>query len=104
MKISEILKEQGLFSTDIKNRFKNNQIKLNDEAIKDKNLDVEDFIMETGDFLFYLIKELPVYNEVLKILGYKSLFGADLIGDFEFFNGFYLLEISKKESFVLMKK
>jgi len=43
MKISEFLKNQGLFSNEIKDRFKNGQIKINGEVIKtDIELDIND--------------------------------------------------------------
>jgi len=43
MKISDFLKEQGVFSNEIKARFQNGQIKINGEIVKDIDIPIKDY-------------------------------------------------------------
>lgn len=96
MKISEILKEIGFYSQDIKTRFKNNQVKLNNKLIADIDISVE-FYLEADEFIFNLISEKHGYRVLFNIIGYKDLFGSNE----QFLSSFNLLEVSKKESYIL---
>jgi len=104
MKLSDILKKQGLFSNDIKARLKNNQIILNSEVItSDIELLVEDNIINAGDFIFSLIKN-PIFLLQLKVFGFENLFNSNIENELtKKLNQFIFIRISKKEFFLLKK-
>ncbi len=105
MLISDILKNYGLFSTDIKNRMKNGQILLNGEYIKnDIDINVDKNIVIAGNFVFNLLKYNPEFYTVLKIVGFENLFECNIQHKImESINKYHLLKISKKE-LILLKK
>lgn len=110
MKLFDILKQQGLFSNDIKTRVKNNQISLNGEIIKtDIELDIETkneqaIIFESGSFIASLIKENTMFGIQMKIFGFENLFDSNIKNDLtNILNQFIFIKMSKKENFLLRK-
>lgn len=119
LKISQILKESGLFSTDIKGRFNNGQIQLNGIVIK---TDVEITIVvnivkvdekdeekvvstEIGDFVFDIIKN-ETWKKRLQLMGVDAFFweDCDIKNDLsEHLKKFTLLRFSKRDAIVLNK-
>jgi hypothetical protein len=120
--LSEILKQQGLFSQDIKTRINNKQIFINgclvsedveidcamvkntkkDVTGKEFGNEIVDFI-DAGDFLFDLISNR---NWLLKIqmFGFENLFDTNIKNDLTLFlKSFILLKISKKQILVLKR-
>jgi len=116
LKISQILKESGLFSTDIKGRFNNGQIQLNGIVIKaDVEISVavsvnekdEEKVISTevGDFVFNLIKN-DTWKKRLQLMGVDAFFGedCDIKNDLsEHLKSFTLLRFSKRDAIVLNK-
>lgn len=101
--IREILK-QYIPSNEIKQRFNNKQIKLNNEVITDLNqvLSIHsDFSMDLGDFIcehFDRLKHIFYYGNI-----------RDWFGDFEtnvkkfkFLGAYHVLEFSKKDAIVFL--
>lgn len=121
-KISEILKQQGLFSQDIKSRIKNKQIFINGESISDdieidcaivtnKKKDVAGVefgndivdVIDAGDFLFDLIKNKN-WRDKIEIFGFENLFDTNIKNDLTLFlKSFIFLKISKKQILILKK-
>jgi len=103
MKISEILKNKGLFSKDIKIRFNNKQILLND-SILETDQDIEFInIIESDEFIFNICKN-HIWALRIKIFGLESLIDSNIKNDLtEFLDKYYLLRISKKELLILEK-
>lgn len=115
MKLFEILKQQGLFSNEIKARVKNNQISINTEIVKsDIELDIETetideiitpLTIDPGDLLFDLIKAKQYNITQLKIFGLEGMIDSNIKNDLtEILNQFIFVRISKKETFLLKKK
>lgn len=123
VKLSEILRQQGLFSQDIKARIKNKQISINGEAISEdieidcamvKNTskdvtgkefggDIADAI-DAGDFLFNLLSNRK-WAVQIEMLGFENLFDTNIENDLTFFlKNFILLKISKKQILVLRRE
>lgn len=124
IKISEILKQQGMFSQDIKARIKNKQISINDEPISDENFEVncnvvkntkKDVtgigfdneivdIIDAGDFVFNLVSNKK-WLIMIQIFGLENLFGETNINNdlTLFLKDFILLKTSKKQIFVIRK-
>ena len=105
MKLFDILKQRGLFSNDIKSRIKNKQITLNDEIVKfDVELEVDSEVLETGDFIFNLIKSNKNFSDKLIIFGFDNLFDSNIKSDLtEVLCQFIFIKTSKKETFLLKK-
>lgn len=112
MKLIDILKQQGLFTNDIKVRFKNNQITLNGEIIKsDIELDIEvkendetANVLESGSFIVNLIKQNNIFELQMKIFGFENLFDSNIQNELtEILKGFIFVKTSKKESFILKR-
>jgi len=118
VKLSEILKQQGLFSQDIKTRLKNKQISINGEAV------IEDFefnivtvesvvggeiiekpkVMDAGVFLFNLISDRSDWLLKIKMFGFEELFDSNIENDLTIFlKKFMFLKTSKKQLFILEK-
>jgi len=114
-KLSDILKEKGLFSNDIKSRIKNKQLKINGNQISEdieihvisfgKNEKDEDiWWIDAGDFLFFEIVPNLIWAKQCFILGFEELFSSDIKNELtKFLNGFFCLRISKKELIILKK-
>ena len=124
IKISEILKQQGLFSQDIKARIKNKQISINDEPISDENFEINcnvikntkkdvtgiNFnneivdIIDAGDFVFNLVSNKK-WLAMIQIFGLENLFGETNINNdlTLFLKDFILLKTSKKQIFVIRR-
>lgn len=109
IKISDIISSLNVPSKEIKTRFKNKQIKLNGQDVDNIELDIEDFIMECGEFLcnFYDDKQIKSLNIWKNMCDCKptELFGESstikLLDNLESFN---CLSISKNEHYILMKE
>jgi len=113
MKLSEILKEQGLFSRDIKIRINNKKMMLNGEPIEG-DIDIEfEKIFDAGEFISQNC-EITKLDVILSNLigGIDFLFNATLNNVpvhtltkmFRLLNQHQILRISKKEIFVLTSK
>jgi hypothetical protein len=124
IKISEILKQQGLFSQDIKTRIKNKQITINGEIVSDENFEIDcnvikntkkditgiEFggevadVIDVGDFVFKLVSN-EKWLSMLQIFGFENLFGeTNIKNDLTLFlKDFILLKTSKKQIFVIKK-
>lgn len=113
MKLFDILKQQGLFSNDIKLRIKNNQITINSEVINDNiELDIEldkeglVVIVDADDFLFWMLMKNKKTDVAIqfKIFGFENLFGSNIKNDLtDILNDFIFVRTSKKETFLLKK-
>lgn len=64
MKLFDILKQQGLFSNDIKTRIKNNQISINNEVVKN---DSDINIKTLSDDVKIVIEKISKFNDNFKI-------------------------------------
>jgi len=110
MKISEILKYQGLFSKEIRQRFKNGQIKLNGNITNDIELDVkfddddELIIFDAGDIIFKLIlKDKKVYHQLL-VFDYETISLSNLNCELKkFFDKYHIIRFSKKDIILIEK-
>jgi hypothetical protein len=116
MKISEVLKTMGFFSNDIKNRFKNKQIKINGVQTDDIDLDIVDIMgvvknndvllstWEAGDFLYDILIDNPDVLLKIKLIGIDNAFDVNIENDcFDFLSNFLLLQVSKNDKFILLK-
>ena len=110
MKLFDILKQRGLFSSDIKVRIKNKQITLNGEVIifdLDMNIELENDkakVFEVGDFIFNLIKSNNNFSNQLMIFGFEDLFESNIKSELtNILNQFVIIKTSKKETFLLKK-
>ena len=118
MKITDILKEKGMFSKDIRIRLKNGQLRLNGEVIKEdvvittielsdvegEEVTIGDIIEDAGDFLFFNICKDPIWNTQCKLFGFEELFNSNISNDLtDFLDMFNLLRLSKKELIVIKK-
>jgi len=124
MKLSEILKQQGLFSQDIRVRIKSKQIQINGESISEdieidcvvtkntkKDATGHEFggevaaVVDAGDFIFNLIKSNEKWLCQLKVFGLDELLGTNIENDLTLFlKKFIFLKISKKQILVVEKK
>lgn len=95
MKISEILKNKKLFSSDIKQRFANGQIKLDGEVIRtDLEIGVS-AVHDAGDFIFALCQD-EINVARLKLFGIEGFFAMN-----ENLRHFRVLDFSKKDKLIL---
>ena len=91
---------QGMFSSDIGQRFKNKQILMNGDPTQNIELDVEcdkmgfAVVQAAGDFVFHQIKD----NEIMKLK--MEILGLPFVMDTEFPNH-KLLKLSKREMIVV---
>lgn len=98
MKLFDILKQQGLFSNDIKNRIKNNQISINGEIVK-ADLDLN--IRTVADDARVLLEKLANVDNSIIIVKFDKFGGKinnipkDLIEEIE--NIFRKLNINTSE-------
>jgi hypothetical protein len=111
MKLFEILKQQGLFSNDIRTRIKNNQISINGEIINaDLDLDIElkddvAITLESGSFIACAISLNPIFAHQMKIFGLENLFDSNIKNDLtDILSHFIFVKISKRDSFILKRK
>jgi hypothetical protein len=120
MKLFDILKQCGVFSSDIKNRIKNKQIIINGVAI-DTNIDLDieteivvdnlsevinAKIFETGGFICNILSKenANIFSKQMRIFGFENLFNSNVNNNLtEYLNQFILIRISKKESFIVKK-
>lgn len=103
MTLIELLKAMGYPVKDIRSRFANMQIKINNETCTaiDAKLNIGDGYWELGEFIAINAKHL---DDKLKVLDIKNFFGTGKtnIKSLEFLSGFTLVSISKKEHFVFI--
>lgn len=104
MTVIELLKALGLPVKEIRSRFANKQIKINNQLCTalDHNVDIEDGYWELGDFIF-LNSSAIIHKPWIDI---KDFFGPTKtnIKDLRFLSGYTLITISKKEHFVFISK
>ena len=102
--LTDILKNRGIFSNEIKARFKQNQIKVNGEVIEnDINIEM-DSILNIGDFVFSLMRN-NVWKLRLQIFGLEGLFASNIKNDLtEFLEDFLMVRTSKKDVFIIKLK
>lgn len=116
MKISEVLKNMGFFSNDIKSRFNNKQIKINGIQTDDIDLDIVDITdilkekqilkssWDAGEFIFDILIDNPDVILKLKQIGIDNAFDNNIENNcFDFLSNFLLLQISKNDKIILMK-
>ena len=105
MKISDTLKSRGLFSNDIKSRFKNKQMTLDGEVLEqDIDIDVQDELIDAGEFICEHIASDSNKLTLCHIIGFENLFACNIESDFiNFLKTFHVLRISKREVIVLKK-
>lgn len=131
MTITDFLKGQGVFANDIKARFKNGQIRINGEIIKeDLELNVKDptpdprFLtkineipFDAGDWIFQnLITKLSEDKKkklfiICNLFDIETLFSGDcqignipveeILPELKVMNGHIFLRTSKKQLFIL---
>ncbi len=110
MKISEILKQRGLFANEIRSRFKNGQIKLNGEKTDNLDLNVKFddvgnlFIHDIGVFIFDLISQNKIFALQLKFFDFETLPISNIDNELKIvFNKFFIIRFSKKEVILVEK-
>lgn len=127
MKISEIVLHREkfkpiptIFSRDVKQRFKNGQIKVDGEIVKediDLNIvtlndphhvmmweSVKSNIVDGGKFIFDLIKIDEIFKLQLMIFGLEDIKQSNIKNDLtEILDNFFIIRISKKDIFVIKK-
>ncbi len=116
MKISEILKQNGIFSNDIRQRFKNKQIKLNGEIVSNIDLDIElipskndDSVdvaktVVAGDFISNIIKNDTTIFSKLQIFDFETLSDSNINSELKsMFDNFLILRFSKVDVLFLTK-
>jgi hypothetical protein len=103
--IKEILKKH-IPSNEIKQRFNNKQIKFNTLVVTDLNQELEiheDFSTDLGEFVFKHIDKLKNINVLGNVKDFFGDFDTN-VKKFKFLGAYDLLEFSKKESVVLLRK
>lgn len=110
MKISEILKQRGVFANEIRSRFKNGQIKLNGETTENIDLDVKLdgagnlTIHNLGEFLFSVISQNKIFALQLQIFDFESLPESNLDNELKnIFSKFFIIRFSKKDIILVEK-
>lgn len=114
MKLFDIIKKQGLFANELRQRVKNGQILLNGEMIEsDIELDIETeeikdeivaIVTEPGDLLCDIIKNNPELIPQLKFFSIEGLIDSNIQNNLtNILNQFIAIRISKKEMFMLKK-
>lgn len=130
MKLSEIilLREKfkpipTIFSRDVKQRFKNGQIKVDGEIVtEDINLDIKDLpehhqvmmwkdvksgFINAGNFIFDILKaddEDKIFRNQLMLFGFEDIKQSNIKNDLtEILDNFFIIRISKKDIFVIKK-
>jgi hypothetical protein len=110
MKISDILKGEGVFSNEIKSRFSNGQIRLNGEVVK-SDIDLGNIeIIEAGEWIFNLITPLSKEKKnilffIIDLFSVETLFSGDCqINDKPIENILPELNIIKKCKFLKASK
>lgn len=111
MKLFDILKQQGIFSSDIRVRIKNKQIFINGNIVEsDVELDVEldengvAEIFETGRIICDLIVSIKgeIFSDQMKMIGFENIFNSNIDSDLtRILNKFIFVKLSKKENFLL---
>jgi len=128
MKISEIILHREtfkdiptIFSRDIKQRFKNGQIKIDGEIVKndiDLNIvplvskhqmmmyiNTKNTILDAGDFVFNLIQTDKIFKHQLMIFGLEDIKQSNIKNDLtDILDNFFVIRISKKDIFIIKKK
>lgn len=104
MTIFELLKELGLPVKEIRGRFANLQIKINNETCTalDHKVNVGDGYWELGEFVFIN----AAFLDNCKFLDIKNFFGPTKtnIKSLDFLSGFTLISTSKKEHYVFISR
>lgn len=104
MTVIELLKALGLPVKEIRSRFANKQIKINNQLCTalDHKLDIHDGYWELGDFIFLNSSAI----QTKPWIDIKDFFGPTKtnIIPLRFLSGFTLVSISKKEHFVFISK
>jgi len=120
MKISDILKSKGIFSKDIKQRFQQNQIKINGVVVDDIDIFVHQ-IFDGPDWFFthffskLSLKKRKMFDILVIINGnFEEFFDGgftlngiefdQLIPELEIFKSNIFLRVSKKEFFIIELK
>lgn len=115
MQILEILKQIGIPTKEIKQRFANRQIKVNGNVVDalDHDIPIQDGYWELGDFIYECMKSSDKdFCRHLTML--KFYFNSDITTFFggcnminnkaaKFLSGFVCLTLSKKEHIVFIK-
>jgi len=129
MKLSEIilLREKfkpvpTIFSRDIKQRFKNGQIKVDGKPITEdidlniKNLpephhvmmfNIKSGFIDAGEFICNILKvdHNEIFKNQLMIFGFEDIKQTNIKNDLtEILDNFFIIRISKKDIFVIEKK
>jgi len=111
MKLSEILKQKGMFSQDIKIRLKNKQMSLDGEVLtEDIEMDVKVneqgniTMIDSGEFIFDNIAGNNHRAALTEIVGFENLSSCNITNEFtSFMKGFHILRVSKKEVMIIEK-
>lgn len=103
VRLNEIMKQRGIFSKEIKQRFSNGQVTVNGEVV---GIDFElpfSALIEIDDFMS-IISENSMWVLRMHIFGIETLFDCNIKNDLtEFLNGFQFVKLSKKERFIIKK-
>ena len=102
--LSNILKERGLFSKEIKTRIAQKQILVDGIPIEeDVDIDMES-ILDIGDFIFSLMRN-NIWALRIQIFGLEGLVSSNIKNDLtEFLKQFIIVRTSKKDIFVIKRK
>jgi hypothetical protein len=101
MTISDLLRNNDLFSKDIKQKINNKQLLLNGEpmTLEHLKLNINSFD-EAGDFIFKNLEKI----RPISFLNLEDMFEADTPFIKTLFNDLFLLKIAKKKWFVITLK
>ena len=103
IRLNEIMKQRGIFSKDIKQRFSNGQVTVNGDVV---GIDFElsfSSLIEIEDFIS-IISENSMWVLRMHMLGIETLFNCNIKNDLtKFLEGFQFVKISKKERFIIKK-
>lgn len=100
MKLREIL-INFIDSKEIKVRIVNNQIRVNNEVVIDRELDIPIQSLDNSDLGCFLVDnnvKLPKFVDIREFFGE----GDTNIKELEFLSGYTLISISKKQEYVFM--
>ena len=104
--LTDILKERGIFSKEIRTRFANGQIKVNGIPMTE-DIDIGDVdvsMLDIGEFIFSLMNN-NVWALRLKMFGLEELMSSNITNDLtEFLKNFLVVRTSKKDVFVVKRK
>lgn len=110
MRLSKILKLNGMFASDVKSKLKAGQIKLDGDPVSgDLDLEVDphltkENLLEVGEFIYDNIVDNDFWYKTCMVIPFEVLGTCNVNNTLtEFMRNFHVVRISKKEMFVVKK-